>query len=453
VAPGQPIELSWLTHNVAGLSLTADGVEYLPDGAPSGPGSLTIPSIGKITTFVLRATNAIGLTAEESLTVETWRLSLDVTPSATEIRPGEELRIDIDAKALDGGSAPVVFGTLPMVERTEPELAYVDLSTLVGKELALGKGETHTVVPIAFPEGFTFPYFGEEHRSLWALTDGLVSFHPTAINYVSLNRPFPDASSTYSVVHLAPFWDDLHPQMVGEVWSGLIDPDTLVIQWKNMSMSIGSTDTATHDLNFNLVLHRSGAFEYCYGTMNGLTPPATDISCVPNTCANEAAGAAATIGYQNIGGTTGMNLHFGGVLPKASNRPFAGGLSNRTFRYEPVVGSKQVILTPQESGTYVFCSPSGANLLCDSFEVRADLAIESFTAADPQIAFGARTSLSWKTVGGRKLTILEGSSIVHTTEDLAAIDAGTARTPPSSRKRGRPLSSIRRSPLLRSPSS
>src|SRR5690606_15325419 len=135
-----------------------------------------------------------------------------------------------------------------------------------------------------------------EHTGLLAFVDGYVSFFSGA-DTINENHRLPTSIGQGANVHLAPFWDDLHPRQVGRMYSARPSDDTFVIQWSTMSLAAGSSDTMPQDLNFQLVLHRDGSFEYRYGTM-AAHPTYRPATCFPSDCSNEVNGSAATIGYQ-----------------------------------------------------------------------------------------------------------------------------------------------------------
>jgi len=437
---GQGVVLSWRTSNARTISLTASGQELLPAGAPSGPGSMEIPRIEETTTFTLTITNSVGMSLSRSVTVEMWKVALDLLPSSSRITPGTPLTIDVDVKAFDGGGAPIVYGTLPLREESGPASSYRDISSDPGAiRLWNPPTDTSTVHDVTFFDpGFSFPYFGKHYFGLRIFVDGYVSFDSDAMVRAS-NRALPDADDGYGSVHLAPFWDDLHPRAdalgdpQGEIWIAQPSPETFIVQWSRMSMADGSSDRVHHDLNFQLVLHRSGAFEYRYGTMEGLKPPATSPSCHPTSCANEASASSATIGYQIPGGAYGLTLHHGGTSGGPYSPPFPGGLSNRSFRSQPLQGPGLLTFMPSRSATYLFCSLSGATPLCKELEVEVDFGVERFEAP-ASIDFGTEARLSWKTLGGQELIVRQAGvePPLLVTSDPAVMAEGSLAVEPSS---------------------
>ncbi|HEY0840780.1 MAG TPA: hypothetical protein VGD74_11380, partial [Vulgatibacter sp.] len=426
---GQPVTLSWETFGDATVSLTADGVELLPAGQAGGAGSLAVPGLTADTTFVLRVTNSLGLIREKTVDVEVWKVSLEVSATPAEVRPGTPVQIDVTAGALDGGATPVVWGTFPMGEVTDPAAAFDDIRMKPGvAPVSLSSSTDNGSATFDLPAGFSFPFFGEERTSVRVYVDGWLSFDTPASVHQNVALP-SDASDPIKGVHLAPFWDDLHRRTNGIVHAGMFDADTYAIQWSHMALYAGSSNTDQQDLNFQILLGRDGSFEYRYGAMSPQGNPSS--SCYPNTCANEVAGSSATIGYQMPGGRSGYTLHFGGTTNSAANTPFPGGLGGRTFRYEPAVGQGSFTVTPSESQTLVFCTKSGAATVCKEIEVKAEFGVESFVADTESLGFGQSATLQWATKGGTQLVIRANGAVLQTITDPQIIDAGTLLVTPA----------------------
>jgi len=429
VEAGDDITLTWTVRRASSVVLLADGVPVFTDLAPTENGSFVVQSITANTEFTLRVESPIGLEEEESIEVELWTVALDLDVSSLSVRPGEPVDLEITAADLDGGPAPVVYGTFPLREVTDPGSRFVDHADTPGVvALTINQNSSSAMLNVDFPEGFTFPFYGEAHDAIRIFLDGYVSFDLTA-STATTNQLLPIRGLTqafYRGVALAPFWDDLHPRMVGTIHAGNIDANTFVVQWSRMSTSTGTTTAAPIDLNFQLVLFRDGSFEYRYGNMNHHVPPASGAACNPSTCENEANGSSATIGYQRGDTSTGYMHHFGGSSGGVvANAPFPGGLSNRTLRYDPVRGTGLVTLRPNETGTYSYCVKAGVDLLCKSFDITADFGLDEFKASKDVLEFGEQVVLSWKTRGGTSLTIRDGEDVRYTTSDLATIDQGS----------------------------
>lgn len=426
---GESVTLSWMTSGVSQLSLFADDVEVPLSGSPSGPGSLVVSDLDSDTTFTLRAFNSIGAVKEEKLLVEMWKVRLRLTSDKSRTRPGEPVTVSVEALPLDGGEAPVVFGTLPMTEVTDGP-GFVDISKIPDLLPLVIQQDTYGHADVQLPEGFTFPYFGVPRSSLRVFVSGFLSFDMDAA-WTNQPLPLPASSVPADKVHMSPFWEGLRIWNQSSIWAHQLDPDTFIVQWTSMTRSLGSTLTSNYDLNFQVVLHRDGSFEYRYGEM--LPPPLPSQACRPNSCVNEANGSRAVIGYQGDGGLVGLTLHRGGRLTSEVNPTFPGGLSNRVFRYQPLVGSGQVTYRPIVGGEYVLCTMSNERPACKSLEIEAPFGFDSVELTPKTINFGQTAEITWKSHGATALSIQDrdGTEIFHTT-DPATLDSGSFTLNPTS---------------------
>jgi len=405
VERGQPVTLTWVTDNAPHIVLLRNGEVVLPDGSVDPAGSLAVSDITEDTTFLLRVTNGIGIVVERSVFVEAWKVQFALTPSSTSIRPGQTASIEIESKGLNGAEDGPIFGTFPMAEVTDEGSLFQNVARAGVVPLSMSSRSTG-YANVNLPSGFSFPYYGERYRSLRVYVEGYVSFN-TAATGTGTNRLLPDSGSSYLNVHLAPFWDDFNMHTKGEIYAVQTDPDTFVIQWTGMSLTTGSTSgTNEYDINFQLVLFRDGSFEYRYGTM--APSPNGSTSCRPNDCTHEVMASSATIGYQSPGGITGYNLHFGGGSSADTNPTIP--LANRTFRYEPKIGTASVEVSPTKTQTYIYCTETGIHPICRSIDILAEFGIDSFGAVSDIIDFGSSATLTWKTRGGTRLRILDGDN-------------------------------------------
>lgn len=426
IEPGDELTLTWLTENAQTISLVANEKELLPTGAPSGPGTMVLDDLTDDTTFTLRITNSVGMVKEATVKVEIWKVSLDLLPSATRVRPGEEVRIKIVGASTGGGETPKLYGSFPLVDVSSAS-PYEDFSThpSVMKLVATGSDFPQTAfADVNLPGDFSFTYFGETYRSIRVFNMGVVSFETPTGNVN--NQILPSRTASYNRYHLAPFWDNLQPR--GEkaaIWTAQPDADTFVIQWSRFSATTASIvdgEERPFNLNFQVVLHRDGRFEYRYGAMEPPENPGS--GCQPATCANEANGSSATIGYHARAGTIGLTHHFGGTNSALANPPYPEGLSNRSFRYEFLEDGDEMVFHPERTTAYGVCAVYAGESVCRDVTIDADFGIGSFTIDADVIDFGESTVLRWTTTGGRELRILDGNEELAKITDPAEIDSG-----------------------------
>lgn len=445
IEPGSGVVLSWTTRNARTVSLSAGGFELMREENPPAEQTFGVPLVSKSTEFVLTVSNSFGMSVERRLKVDVWAIDIRATPDKTKVRPGEAVVVDLVSKEVESERDLPIFGSFPLRELSGDGSAF---SSIAGTEGAYrisvptdplgGTG----LADLTFPENFEFPYFGESYRKVGVSLHGYLSFG--AAGPVSAkNQPLPNDETPGSAgVHLAPFWDELNRRSSiqdqrGEIWIMLQDRDTLVIQWTKMSLNAGSASAAgstpamVHDLNFQVVLKRDGSFEYRYGAMTPLVPPNTSSACFPESCANEANGSSATIGYQDPKAETGLTLHFGGTANGPLGSAFPGGLSNRSFGYQPLERGGKITLLPTRSGTYRYCSLDEDVPFCSEFDVEVTFGIESFRASAASIAFETEVELSWQTEGGEEIVIWDDGEIVFETKDEARLDQGSAKLSPS----------------------
>ncbi|HEY0839619.1 MAG TPA: hypothetical protein VGD74_05490, partial [Vulgatibacter sp.] len=390
VASGDPVELSWSTRGADAWSLYANDV-LLGDEGTLGSTDTFVHAPQETTDYKLKIVS-LGRIKEQTRRVDVQLFELDVTGPTAPVKPGDPATISWTVTPAT--STPVMI--VPMEEVTSTANAYQDITGAFGAVPLIGPNVTNQIVDLAFQGGFTFPYMGVDRASVRVAQNGFLSFDPTTPGNLFANDVLPNAAGDKAKVHLAPFWDQLSTLTNGRVIAAPVDTDTYVIQWSGIS-AIGGTAASPYDLNFQVVLHSDGSFEYRYGAMS--PPLAPGRGCQPNTCVNEARGSAATIGYQEPTGAAGFLLHFGGTNPNANNPPMVGGLANRTWKYTARSGSGQVTVRPTDSRSYQVCALRGLALACETVAVEAPWRIVSFDSDAYDVPPNTPVTLSWQTIG------------------------------------------------------
>ena len=127
-----------------------------------------------------------------------------------------------------------------------------------------------------FPLGFDFPFYGQTFDEVRASVTGFLSF--TSSSTSSSNQPLPNSGSSVPENLLAVFWDSLYsrngtgsePVPSGAYYYS--DGNRFIFQYDTFYRA-GDTDA---DLNFQVILYRSGKIVYQYETMaNALINSAT----------------------------------------------------------------------------------------------------------------------------------------------------------------------------------
>ena len=407
---GQSVDFTWLTKNADTFTLK-DGSTVIATEATVDKDSGTFQYAPTATgTFTLEVKNNHlnkTLTANKTITVKQFELSL--TADTDTAAPGDPVTLTWTSNTFSGD--PTVL-TTPMSEVTG-SAAFSDISADPDVVALIGVGDISTtkrnvdtaIVDQPLTE-FPFPFLGVDHTSVRISVDGYLSFS-TNTSTTGSNQAIPNTSSSYNKVSLPAFWDDLNARTSGTVYF-LATPTEYIVQWSHMSMSSASSTTSEHDLNFQVVLKPDGTFQYRYGTMAGLGGGATSSSChpTPGSCQNEANGASATIGYQNLAGTAGYQLHFGGTSNSASNFPIGGGLSGRAFQFTPYGGSGSITVNPYDSRSYKICAISGSFVECtESVSVQSEWKIVSFAPSAAVVPVNSPVTLSWQTLNADSLKV------------------------------------------------
>ncbi|RMG10313.1 MAG: hypothetical protein D6729_19665, partial [Deltaproteobacteria bacterium] len=271
-----------------------------------------------------------------------------LTASQTQILPGGTSTI---SWSTSNATSVTVTPPPPSVQEISP-----GFQSIVGQagttRLSLSSNDYGKAL-VTFPSGFTFPYYGTDRTKIQVHADGLVSFGMDGSGFG--NDPIPSTSAPNGGV-IAPFWDDLDASdpldpmnMASNVyWRHEFgtggNPDRLIVEWNDVRKWGTSCS-----LNFQLVLLSTGAFEMHYGTMSCPTQADAD-------------GASASIGYENDDGTLGYALTYNSAVP--------GGLSNRSWLYNPVIpASGSFDATPSETTTYEVCATGNGYTDCKTVTV------------------------------------------------------------------------------------
>ncbi len=420
---GDAVNLSWTTIGADELILEAGAVE-LGDETTLGVDSGTaVDSPEGTLTYVLTVKNTfLSKTLTASVAVEVKDFDLSASVSAGTARPGDEITLDWTVTALNPNLDATVITPMQEVSATS---SYVDISGEPGVVEVIAGNIDSSIVRHSFDAGFTFPFMGVTYDSVGVSSDGYLSFS-TNTSTASSNQPIPNTSSSYNKVSLAAFWDDLHTRASGRVFAGEVGGE-YIVQWSQISLYYGSSHSSSgtneFDLNFQIALQSDGSFEYRYGTMAQPPQPAGSLSdCNPRSCEKEANGSSATIGFQNLTGTIGQQLHFGGTGRAFENPSFAGGLSDRAFRFSATTGSGSMVVNPTDSTDYQVCVIFGSVTECVSVAVTAEWEILTFEASSEAIVEGEDVTLSWTTAGADALSLLHESAGVITPIDIDGLD-------------------------------
>jgi hypothetical protein len=109
---------------------------------------------------------------------------------------------------------------------------------------------------------WSFNFYGTEYSSVWVCTNGYLDFTPSTADYSN------SQAELLSRVRIAPLWDDLRTDGVGEdIYVDTTNPDAITIRWD------GRTYQNSVPVDFMVTLHRDGTIQFDYGNFHsGLTP-------------------------------------------------------------------------------------------------------------------------------------------------------------------------------------
>lgn len=398
---GDPIQFSWASTHGASMEIRAldrqgqAGAVLFSSATKSvvdaGTASLT-PTIASPNVRVV-VRNPLGAPKSADFRIGVSPASIDYfTADRTDILLGEEVTLS--------------WGT---ARATDVHLdGFIDLSQRpTATDLNMYSMGDNGEVTFQFPAGFTFPHDGQRYQSARVTVDGWLSFDPAAWGYCC-NTAIPSSDSDVRNIDFMPFWDDLHTSNNTPggtiLWEHFSEPSPhVVIQWKNLGFY--STSRNPSDLNFQIILHENGDFEYRYGRMFGQSGYAN--------------GQDATVAAQNRAGTlANIVLH---------NSSWTGGLSDKSFyfkgwdaspAYRPAavapIGTRT--LAPTTSRTFKLRAWNGHSE--DAREVTVNVhpkgQVSAWTVpAEP--APGEPVALHWAGEGLTALEVEDGSgNVIHT---------------------------------------
>src|SRR5690606_33812872 len=181
-------------------------------------------------------------------TVKDLRIGVDPATITTFTANGIEAPAVVDI--LEGESVDLVWET---ARSTAAEMdagwgaaEFLDLrDRATATDTALQTAGDSGTREIVFPAGFKFPFYGTDATLATVTVDGWLSFNANATSSCcpsSVNLP----SSTYSRVHVMPFWDDLftsrHEPFGTVLWEYFDAPEPhLIVQWSDMNRSAEHT--------------------------------------------------------------------------------------------------------------------------------------------------------------------------------------------------------------------
>ncbi len=126
-----------------------------------------------------------------------------------------------------------------------------------------------SVFTLAFPAGFTFPFYGTSYSSVFVSTNGLLQF--------GVNTSANDASNTTAELltqrRITALWDDLTTALTGDdIFVDTLLTDRVTVRWN--ASRIGDNS----DVQFAVTLVNTGEIQFHYGPGNANLSPTVGIS-------------------------------------------------------------------------------------------------------------------------------------------------------------------------------
>src|SRR5690606_12376501 len=265
------------------------------------------------------------------------------------------------------------------------------------------------------PTGFTFTYEGQTTSVLTAGVDGWLHFGATTSTSACCPTTIPTTS--YTFVHAAPFWGDLHTNQTNNPPHGTIHWEYfdsplphVIVQWSDMEFFSSSRNPAS--LNFQTVLFASGDIEFRWGPMS--------------SAGSYADGLEMIIGLQSWGATAARVVHNG--KSSGTGAPVPGGLQGRSYYFFPkdlpLDGTRD--LMPGSTMTYTLKAWNGHS------EHELPLTIEVFSPAELTVwaepaepAPGESVTIRWEGANLSSLVIEDGSGNVVLTVPSSQFESGS----------------------------
>ena len=318
---------------------------------------------------------------------------LDLPKGAGDPRRGES--------PLSGAGGPDGWGYrwIDSDESGGPVYEWAEIS-VAGTAHSLGDDELTEAIAIGFP----FSYYGNSYTTVKACSNGFLTFTDTDDEY--LNESIPNSTSPNDI--LSPYWDDMNPEMGGNVYSHMdVANGRFIVQWDAVPHYFDG-DPQT----FQVILWPDGTIIYQYQTVS----EATDC----------------TVGIENATGTDGLQIVFNGSylhdglavrisdappVPWLSVVPLAGVVApmsevNLTVSYDAAglpegVYGALLELSSNDQAEPTIEVPVTLTVSSDPTGVGGTLVPASFALGRPRPnPFGALTSIDYAVpAGGARVTI------------------------------------------------
>ncbi|MBL8817577.1 MAG: S8 family serine peptidase [Planctomyces sp.] len=166
--------------------------------------------------------------------------------------------------------------------------SFDDIST-TGQAILVRADDESVPLSDAALGSFEFPFYGQNHKSLFVSSNGLITFGTSQTSFSNGNLNTSPAQSAIAVL-----WDDLEASSsAGRVFwqlKGAPGSQRLIIQWNRYQYYL-----ATGEITFQAILHSDGRIEVNYSDLAGNDPQQDE-------------GRSATLGIKAAGDSESMKL-------------------------------------------------------------------------------------------------------------------------------------------------
>ncbi|MCK4510625.1 hypothetical protein KAW64_02750, partial [bacterium] len=316
---------------------SADLVVYLrndgPQGATSVSGKLRTPTSGLTSSDDYGYWGSIaGGGSMQGTTGDRFRVT-----AAADVAVGHEFELAIDISGDDGLAQFVVFplvvgsptSTCPggpdnhgyyCYDDTDtgyteaPTYSWVELDPSYGgsgTDLSMGYDD---MVDVALP--FSFRYCGEDFGTIGICSNGNIGMGPQP-EWETQPRNTPIGAPLGPAGMIAPFWDDLNPNVGGKVLYKNLGSGRFAVEWSRVkSTYVDTTSLVPYEQTFELILYDQDVYPTASGD--------GEILFQYHTIANADTANGATVGIENLNQTDGLEYSFFMMYPDHA-APIANG--------------------------------------------------------------------------------------------------------------------------------
>ena len=239
-----PGSYSWDTQGLAPGTYHVYGMVMDGDNPPVyayAPGTVTIA-------------DSADLVASQSISPAPVHTSDAVTHTFTVTNDGPDTAHGVSATADFTGAVSIDPAASFSAAAVSP--TFEDISA-TGTQMLVNQDDATDQIDIPFD----FNFFGNDYSTIYASSNGLLTFESPVSDYTNTNL-----SSYPAVPTIAPFWDDLITGADGVYWEvrGTAGEQRLIVQWQNAAFLNGGSSTLTFEA---VLFEGSNEIQFNYGNL------------------------------------------------------------------------------------------------------------------------------------------------------------------------------------------